>query len=541
MPPEQHLPRIRLHDPLHDWQACPESNSFHQGFGLICPREGGFCVVLSQNGKKMQYLPPHSLKRLLLHFYNTNLHDSANYRVQQQKCGNAGSGGTNSGNNNRCNNNRCNGNRRRNGGGFNTGQANTAVTANDTSSPTVIAPAPAASVTSEASSLTSASATFTPYNAIASSPSGIDYSFFVSSSNPGQLNFTTTSDCGASSYFLDNHFISDIESRAKDIVKADPLATIDVASFNTLSGVSMHTLTVLAPDAQGFVHDILLPVMNVPRLSRHLLSGGTAVLKGVNTTIVKQSYLDIRLFKIPLRKDRDCPIIDYRDLELAPRSNYQTEVAFPTSVISGHSLPKGLALASRLVRSGDMGVVNALTTAARPFIATSTAAPGLPALQTAASALGARLIRGGAMGAASVFTATTSFAAPATTSGLPTSTATATPAMPVTTMVAAGRTSGTSTGEIRTSAPCRLRETSPKRGRFHRFSDRVRHLQITKGTKQPVRNEQGKTDITERLQLERSSLLEPVIPPAHGNCRIMAKYSDHYTKFKVLSRRRTRH
>ena len=36
--PKQPLPGIRLHDPLHDRQACPEFNAFDQGVGQICPR-----------------------------------------------------------------------------------------------------------------------------------------------------------------------------------------------------------------------------------------------------------------------------------------------------------------------------------------------------------------------------------------------------------------------------------------------------------------------------------------------------------------------
>ena len=51
-----------------------------------------------------------------------------------------------------------------------TGLANTAVTANGTFSRTVIAPAPAALVTYKAVPAISASATTTPYNAIASLP-----------------------------------------------------------------------------------------------------------------------------------------------------------------------------------------------------------------------------------------------------------------------------------------------------------------------------------------------------------------------------------
>ena len=35
--PKQSLPGIELHDALHGRQACPESNSFHQGVGKICP------------------------------------------------------------------------------------------------------------------------------------------------------------------------------------------------------------------------------------------------------------------------------------------------------------------------------------------------------------------------------------------------------------------------------------------------------------------------------------------------------------------------
>ena len=36
--PKHLLPGIGIHDPLHGRQACPKSNSFHQGVGQICPR-----------------------------------------------------------------------------------------------------------------------------------------------------------------------------------------------------------------------------------------------------------------------------------------------------------------------------------------------------------------------------------------------------------------------------------------------------------------------------------------------------------------------
>ena len=36
--PKQPLPGMRLHDPLHGRQACPEFIVFDQGVGPICPR-----------------------------------------------------------------------------------------------------------------------------------------------------------------------------------------------------------------------------------------------------------------------------------------------------------------------------------------------------------------------------------------------------------------------------------------------------------------------------------------------------------------------
>ena len=36
--PKQPLPGIRLHDPLHGRQACPQVIAFDQGVGQICPR-----------------------------------------------------------------------------------------------------------------------------------------------------------------------------------------------------------------------------------------------------------------------------------------------------------------------------------------------------------------------------------------------------------------------------------------------------------------------------------------------------------------------
>ena len=139
----------------------------------------------------------------------------------------------------------------------------------------------------------------------------------------------------------------------------------------------------------------------------------------------------------PLSKDTDYHTIDYLDFEFTPWCNYQTEAAFPTRFISGHTLPTGVALASRLFRTGTMKAVAPLATVALPFIVATTMVPGLPALRSKASVHGTRMISGGTFGAALALTAVTSFVASTTMLGLPTATTTAKPAMP-TTAVAAG-------------------------------------------------------------------------------------------------------
>ena len=97
--------------------------------------------------------------------------------------------------------------------------------------------------------------------------------------------FNMTSSSGLSSHFVDGHLIGNIESRTKNIGKLDPPAALIVAIYSTTSGVGMGPLTVRGTDAQGFLYDILLPVMNVPRLGRHLFSGGMVASKGVSTII----------------------------------------------------------------------------------------------------------------------------------------------------------------------------------------------------------------------------------------------------------------
>ena len=91
-----------------------------------------------------------------------------------------------------------------------------------------------------------------------------------------------------------------------------------------------------------------------------------------------------------------------------------------------------------------------------------------------------------------------------------------------------GRTFGISARDIRTSAPCR------PRGRSSRWNSRIAcdMCKINKSTKQPIRNKPGKIEITERLQLVSTDLLDSVTPAARGNYHFMAKYSDHCTKFQ---------
>ena len=56
--PKESLWGVGLNDPLHGRQACPEINSFRQGVGQICPRDGQFSRIPSQNGDKFVTSPP---------------------------------------------------------------------------------------------------------------------------------------------------------------------------------------------------------------------------------------------------------------------------------------------------------------------------------------------------------------------------------------------------------------------------------------------------------------------------------------------------
>ena len=315
-----------------------------------------------------------------------------------------------------------------------------------------------------------------------------------------------TSDCGASSHFIDIHLTGDIESRMKDIVNLGPPMIIVVAGHSTLSGVSMDALTVRVTNAQGFLHDMLLPAMNVQELICHLFPGGTAALKGVNTVIVNMSYLDVGQLKIPLRKDTGCPAIDYFDLELAPRGNYQTEAEFPTRASRN---------SGKVVHRDIFGGVRS------------------PAATNCSFSYW-HLINGRVMRSTSAFTVTTSFTAPTATVGLPTAVATATPAMPATAPAARGKYLSLAPKASERAHHAGSADIAETRANFTDSLITCDICKINKGTKQPIRNKPGNTRIAKRLQLVSTDLLGPVTPVTRANYRFMAKYSFHYTNFKAV-------
>ena len=95
----------------------------------------------------------------------------------------------------------------------------------------------------------------------------------------------------------------------KDIVKLDAPTTTIVAGHSMLIRVSMGTLTIRGIDTQGCLHDMMILAMDMSGLCCHLLSGGTAALKGGITIIANEPYLYVGQFKIPLRKYEGFPKI----------------------------------------------------------------------------------------------------------------------------------------------------------------------------------------------------------------------------------------
>ena len=79
--------------------------------------------------------------------------------------------------------------------------------------------------------------------------------------------------------------------------------------------------------------------------------GGKGDGHGYRQGIVLRRYQ----FNTPPYKGADCPATDNFDLELAPRDNYQTEAAFSTMFIAGHTIPTGSALAAEFSGVGSWG------------------------------------------------------------------------------------------------------------------------------------------------------------------------------------------
>lgn len=150
-------------------------------------------------------------------------------------------------------------------------------------------------------------ATFDAATTESSRLAGIDFSFPEGSPiNDTPVKFSMTSDCGASSHFIDNHIFPGTKRRIVDYVKLDWPATIVVAGDNQLHRIGKGTVLVLATDHQGNIRSVRLPGMIVRGLERPLFSGGTAALQGVTTFISKQAYLDLGGFRIPLQEYAVC-------------------------------------------------------------------------------------------------------------------------------------------------------------------------------------------------------------------------------------------
>ena len=257
--------------------------------------------------------------------------------------------------------------------------------------------------------------------------------------------------------------------------------------------------------------------------------------------IAKESYSNVGQFKIPLRKDTECPTIDYLDLDLAPKQLPNRSSVSDEGHLGAHNTDGvGSDLPTSQERSYGGGRPS------RPFIATPTLAPGLSVRRITASAHGARLISGGTMGAASTSIVTTSFAAAKNALGLATTTTTATPVMPTATMAAMAKAFPAPTPEHSNENIWHQRLGYPNE-RTLQAARNIAETQvdftisltacdiykINKGTKQPIRNKPGKTQITEELQLVSTDFLGSVTPAARENYRFMVKFSDHYTKFKA--------
>eukprot|EP00903_Cladosiphon_okamuranus_P021322 g19592.t1 len=112
---------------------------------------------------------------------------------------------------------------------------------------------------------------------------------------------TMTVDTGAAIHFVDSELLPDLEQRMIECNKIDPPLRITVSGQGQLPGTAKGVLKVIVTNQHDDSHPARLPFICVPNLWRHLFSGGTARKQGVSTLIGPTSFLDVGVFKIPLR------------------------------------------------------------------------------------------------------------------------------------------------------------------------------------------------------------------------------------------------
>eukprot|EP00903_Cladosiphon_okamuranus_P021648 g19902.t1 len=309
-------------------------------------------------------------------------------------------------------------------------------------------------------------------------PAGVGFSF-VANSTAAAPTFTMTVDTGASSHFLDSELLPDLEQRMIECTKIDPPLRITVAGQGQLPGTAKGVLKVIVTDQHGNSHPVRLPFICVPNLWRHLFSGGTAKKQVVSTFIGPTSFLDVGVFKIPLRPDEACDTMFHFDLAIAP-DTVATQHAFPT--ISGADLPPE----------------NAITVSAT---ASSTSAP----TTTSGLAAGATAEPSSATALATTSSATASANTWHQRLGHPN----------VEVLEQVARTDGS--GVV-------LRDSFSACGT----------CKINKSTQQNHPKTANTDNITCRLQLVSTDLLGPVSPTAIGGFNYMAMFTDHASGLKAV-------
>ena len=191
---------------------------------------------------------------------------------------------------------------------------------------------PHAPSTTVAATTVSTSTSFATPPCPSSPPLGIGYSFIAAPpiNIAGQpVEFSMTSDSGASSHLNDGQLLPGIKLKMHHYVQLDSPVTINVAGNHRLYGVDQGVKVVQVLDHIGSKHSVQLPVTIVPGLGRHLFSGGSAATIEVNMIIASNSCLDMGAFTVPLRKDNHCSTLDHLDLTTGA-TRRTPETSFPT-------------------------------------------------------------------------------------------------------------------------------------------------------------------------------------------------------------------